>query len=69
MNLSVWLEEEKGRSAALATHFGVSRSAVSQWKSNGVPLDIMKAVRDFSGGNVTLEEMVPGSEHAEAKAA
>lgn len=67
MDLTAWLEEEKGRSAALAAHFGVTRSAVSQWKSNGVPLDYMKAVRDFTAGLVTLEEMVP--EAAESKAA
>ena len=59
MNLTAWLEAEKGRSAALAEHFGVSRAAVSQWKSNGVPLDHMKSVRDFTGWVVTLEEMVP----------
>lgn len=61
MNLNTWLEEEKGRSAALAAHFDVSASAVSQWKANGVPLDNMKAVRDFTGGVVTLDEMVPES--------
>lgn len=64
MNLSEWLEAEKGRASAMAAHFDVSRSAVSQWKSNGVPLDYMKAVRDFTSGEVSLEEMVP-----EAKAA
>jgi DNA-binding transcriptional regulator YdaS (Cro superfamily) len=60
MNLKQWLEEEKGRSAALASHFGIQPSAVSQWKSNGVPLAHMKAVRDFTRGKVSLEEMVPG---------
>lgn len=59
MMLNEWLAAEKGRSAALAAHFGVSPAAVSQWKSNGVPLAHMKAVRDFTGGAVTLEEMVP----------
>lgn len=59
MNLTAWLEAEKGRSAALAQHFGVTPAAVSQWKRNGVPLDNMKAVRDFTGGLVTLDEMVP----------
>lgn len=66
MNLTTWLEAEKGRSAALANHFGVSPAAVSQWKGNGVPLANMKAVRDFTGGAVTLEEMVP--EVADTKA-
>ncbi len=59
MNLTTWLEAEKGRSAALATRFNRSPSAISQWKTNGVPTDLMKAVRDFTGGAVTLEEMLP----------
>lgn len=59
MNITKWLEAEKGRGAALAAHFGKTPAAISQWKTNGVPLDLMKAVRDFTGGAVTLEEMVP----------
>lgn len=59
MNITVWLEAEKGRAAALAAHFGKTPAAVSQWKTNGVPLALMKPVRDFTGGAVTLEEMVP----------
>jgi DNA-binding transcriptional regulator YdaS (Cro superfamily) len=59
MDINTWLEAEKGRSATLAEHFGVTPSAVSQWKKNGVPLDFMKAVREFTGGAVTLDEMVP----------
>jgi hypothetical protein len=70
MNLSEWLEAEKGRSAALANHFGKSAGAISQWKGNGVPLALMKAVRDFTGGVVTLDEMVPAprtpTDHQEA---
>jgi hypothetical protein len=61
MNLTEWLEAESGRAAALAAHFKVTRAAVSQWKSNGVPLAHMKAVRDFTNSAVTLEEMVPES--------
>ena len=61
MDLTTWLEAEKGRSAALAAHFGKTPAAVSQWKTNGVPLGLMKAVRDFTGGAVTLEEMVPAA--------
>jgi len=62
MNLKAWLEAEKGRSAALAFHFRVTPAAVSQWKKNGVPLANMKAVRDFTDGAVSLEEMVPRAE-------
>lgn len=59
MNLTDWLEAERGRSEALAKHFEVSKAAVSQWKTNGVPVDKMKAIREFTVGSVTLEEMVP----------
>lgn len=62
MNITDWLEAEKGRSAALAAHLGRTPAAISQWKANGVPLDLMKPVRDFTGGAVTLEEMVPGGD-------
>ena len=66
MNLTNWLETEKGRSAALAAHFGVSPAAVSQWKTNGVPVGNMKAVRDFTCSAVTLDEMVPEPELTKA---
>ena len=59
MNFSDWLKAEDGRAASLATHFAVTPSAISQWRTNGVPPSKMKAVRDFSGGVVTLEEMLP----------
>lgn len=64
MDLNTWLEAEKGRATALAAHFGVTPAAVSQWKDNGVPLERMKAVRDFTGGEVSLEEMVPSPQRA-----
>lgn len=64
MTFTDWLEAEKGRGALVAAHFDVTASAVSQWKTNGVPLIHMKAVRDFTGGAVPLEDMVPGSHEA-----
>lgn len=59
MTLTEWLAAEKGRAAALAQHFDVSPAAVSQWKTNGVPVANMKEVREFTGGVVSLDEMVP----------
>lgn len=59
MDLATWLELEPGRAASLAAHFDVTPAAVSQWKTNGVPVSRMKAVRDFTQGVVTLDEMVP----------
>ena len=67
MNLNQWLDNETGRSARLAEHFGVTPSAVTQWRSNGVPVERMKAVRDFTANAVTVEEMLP-SDSTEAKA-
>ena len=60
MNIIQWLEAEKGRSAAMAAHFGRTPAAISQWKTNGVPVHLMRAVSSFTGGAVTLDELVPG---------
>ena len=59
MKLNAWLEGEKGRATAMAAHFGKTPAAISQWKVNGVPLGLMRAVRDFTEGAVSLEDMVP----------
>jgi hypothetical protein len=59
MKFAAWLEAEKGRAAELAAHFGKTPAAISHWKRHGVPVDLMKSVRDYSRGAVTLEEMVP----------
>lgn len=62
MDLQTWLDAERGRLTKLADHFGLTLGAVSQWRSNGVPVSRMKEVRDFTEGAVTLEEMLPGEE-------
>lgn len=59
MNLPDWLDAERGRLTLLAAHFDLTQSAISQWRVNGVPPGRMKAVRDFSGGLVSLDEMLP----------
>ena len=41
MDLNTWLAAEKGRAAALAAHFDVTPAAVSQWKTNGVPVRLI----------------------------
>lgn len=64
MKFTDWLEAEKGRGAIVADHFDVTASAVSQWKTNGVPPIHMKAVRDLTGGAVSLEDMVPDTPDA-----
>jgi DNA-binding transcriptional regulator YdaS (Cro superfamily) len=59
MKLAHWLDAERGRLSKLAAHFELTQSAVSQWRTKGVPVDRMKAVRDFTSGAVTLEDMLP----------
>lgn len=58
MNLKSWLDEERGRYTALAAHLGVTVGRVSQIADDGVPPKFMFAVRDFTGGAVTLESLV-----------
>jgi DNA-binding transcriptional regulator YdaS (Cro superfamily) len=59
MNLNQWLDGEAGRTTKIASHFGRTKGAITQWRTNGVPVGLMKAVRDFTNGEVSLEEMVP----------
>lgn len=59
MDLNTWLDAEPGRAAEMASHFDVTQAAVSHWKTKGVPVGRMKAVRDYTGGSVSLDEMVP----------
>ena len=58
MNLTTWLKGEKGRSKALSERFAISPQAISQWQTNGVPRHKMLEVRDFTQGEVTLEDML-----------
>lgn len=57
MNLKSWLEAERGRHAALAAHLDLSPGRITQMADDGVPIKYLIAVRDFTGGSVTLEEM------------
>ena len=57
MNLTQWLETLPGRQKALADHFGITESAVSQWGANGVPVNRMAEVVAFSKGEVQIEAL------------
>ena len=52
-----WLKK-RGRTSSIARHFGISPSAVSQWKNNGVPKRHMRNVEHFTKGEVTVREMI-----------
>lgn len=58
MLLTEWLDAESGRTRRMAEHFGITPSAVSQWRTNGVPADNLLAVHEFTGRVVTLEELL-----------
>lgn len=58
MDLRTWLDAERGRHAALAAHLDLSPGRITQMADDGVPAKYMLIVRDFTGGAVTLEEMV-----------
>jgi len=61
MKFHQWIAGERGRQKLVAEHFDITKSAVSQWVQNGVPVDRMLAVRTLSGGAVTLEELMDPS--------
>lgn len=68
MNLPDWLDGDRGRLTAMAAHFGITQSAVTQWRTNGVPVLRMKAVQLYTGGAVTLDEMLPEPATSDATA-
>ena len=63
MDLHTWLDkpENKGRAVALAQYLAVSKTAVSLWRTNGVPINHMAGVLAFTEGAVDITSM---AEHA-----
>ena len=70
-SLRDWIDEERGRSAALAAHLGVSPARMSQIADAGVPVKFMLQVNSFTRGAVTLESMIttraPARQHITRK--
>jgi hypothetical protein len=58
MTFSEWIDEERGRVAQVAGRFGISMSAVTQWRTNGVPVERMVELRELTAERVSIEEMV-----------
>lgn len=58
MDFPDWLDAERGRLKRVAEHFKVSPSAVSQWRSNGVPVDNILDVHKLTAGSVSVEAML-----------
>lgn len=58
MNFGQWLDAERGRQSRIAERFSVSLSAVSQWRTNGVPRDRILDVHEFTARQVSVEDLV-----------
>ena len=58
MRLKDWLDAERGRYKALADDLGLTVGRVSQMARDGVPKAHLIAVRDFTRGEVSIEEML-----------
>lgn len=58
MNLKDWLDAERGRYTELSRLLEVSVSRISQMADHGVPTKYMLTVQEFTGGEVTLQDMV-----------
>lgn len=69
MHFHEWLDEDRGRAAKVARRFGISKSAVSQWRENGVPVDKMLPIQHLADGAVTLAEMLTHREELRRLAA
>ena len=64
IDLKTWLSQERGRAKALAACLGVSKARMSQIARGEVPREHLIAVRDFTGGEVSLEAMLKRPEAA-----
>ena len=58
MDLHTWLDENKGRAAWLAEQLGRSKTAVSLWRDQGVPLPLIPRVAALTENAVTPEAML-----------
>lgn len=57
MNLNIWLDNETGRTKAMAEHFGVTMGAITQWRVKA-PIKRVREISDFTGGEVTITELL-----------
>jgi DNA-binding transcriptional regulator YdaS (Cro superfamily) len=58
MRLHQWLGEEAGRATRMAEDFGVTLSAVSQWRTTGAPVKHLRRIVKFTKGAVTLADLL-----------
>ena len=61
MELSIWVEQERGRQAGRAQHLGVKPPVVAGWISRRRPVPISHgaAIEQFTGGAVKRQQLFP----------
>lgn len=60
MDLHTWLDrpENKGKATELAIQLGRSKTAVSLWRVQGVPIVLFDPIVAFTNGEVTADAML-----------
>lgn len=68
MDLHDWLDlpENKGKAAWLAEQIGRSKTAVSLWRDEGVPLALIPKIAALTGGAVNENDMLHHAMRAKA---
>ena len=59
LTFSEWLDEVPGRTVEMARHFGVSESAVSQWRAM-VPRERILPIHAYTKRKVSIRSLVAG---------
>jgi hypothetical protein len=60
MDLHTWLDlpENRGKAAWLSQQLGRSKTAVSLWREDGVPLPLIPKISELTEGAVTEADML-----------
>lgn len=58
MTLHEWLDANPGKASWLADQVNRSKTAVSLWRNEGVPLPLIPRIAELTGGAVTQEAML-----------
>ena len=58
MTLHEWLDANAGKATWLAEQLGRSKTAVSLWRGEGVPLPLIPRIEELTGGAVTRDSML-----------
>ncbi len=58
MTLHEWLDANPGKASWLADQVNRSKTAVSLWRNEGVPLPLIPRIAELTGGAVKQEAML-----------